>query len=252
MPDPTQPTSSAGPAAAAGTPASAASAGAAPTTPAIDLNAVLAENKRIAAERDAALAQGRETRKFATQKAQEAAALRRQLEGREADANLDASFDEPAATQSRGGISAEEAREIRGENAEIRFKQNNPDWNEVVDKQTGRTVWDEVNAILFDDAQAADYAGRTPYLTLKNIHREVQYRRLVAAQKAAADAGQAATDANRAAMRARAAISGQSGGGELEIDIDKLTPQEMIDQGLVEFDPTNPPSHARGSLFREQ
>ena len=215
----------------AGTPAPQ---GAAPTTPAIDLNAVLEENRRLRGQYS-------EVRKFATQKAQRAAELERQLAAREADPDLSLETAAPRRSPSEDDRLAA----IESDQAEIKFKQNTPDWNEVVDKQTGRTVWDEMNTILFDDAQAAELAGRTPYLTLRNIHREVQYRRLVAAQKAAAVAAPSA-DEQRRALRARAAMSGQAAGeGQEIVDVDSLTPEQMIEQGLVDFDPHNPPEHAR-------
>jgi len=226
----------------AGTPAPAA----APTTPAVNLDSVLAENKRLEGERNKAIERAREAQKWGTQASQRAAALERQLQERGF-----ADTDEPA--PSRANYDAEVAADL----AEVKFKLNNPDWNKVVDKQSGRTVWDEMNAILFDDAQANDHAGRTPYLTLKNIYREVQYRRLMADQKArgAAPAPSRSAIANTiSALQAQAEFSGQGASTPvptLDITDPNMTDDQLIDAankaGLLDdlVDPNDPPSFLR-------
>lgn len=212
-----------------------------PGTPAVDIATMLEENRKLTEERDKLAAQGRETRKWATQSSQQAAELRRQLEARQ---NV---FAEAESTGSGSGYSNEVVSDL----AEVKFKLNNPDWNKVVDKQSGQTVWDKMNEILFNDAKAADHIGRTPYNTLKNIHREVQYQRLLEAQ-AASRATMPAAERNR--LSAQAEMSGQ-GANVPTPTIDLSDPNMTADQlleaadkagmldGLV--DPLDPPSWLR-------
>ncbi len=219
----------------AGTPAPAA----APTTPAINLDAVLAENKRLTAEHQKAVERAREAQKWGTQASQRAAALERQLQER--------GFVDEEPAPSRGGYDAEVAADL----AEVKFKLNNPDWNKVVDTQTGRTVWDEMNAILFDDAQANELAGRTPYLTLKNIYQTVQFRRLQADNKAL----QAAAAPRRTmVLQAQAEMSGQGASTPiptLDISDPNMTADQLLEAadkaGMLEdlVDPNDPPSFLR-------
>ena len=126
---------------------------------------------------------------------------------------------------------------------------NHPDWNKAIDKQ-GKTVWDEMNAILFDDARASELVGRTPYLTLKNIHREVQNQRM----KAELNAARAATPNNRAVITSRAEMSGQGASPSIpSIDISdpNMTADQLIEAadkaGMLDdlVDPNDPPSWYR-------
>lgn len=217
-----------------GTPDASATA---PATQRVDLNAVLAENKRLQVERDKFAVDAREARKWGTQSSQKAAALERQLQER------GSLYEEPASR--RGDYDAEVAADL----AEVKFKLNNPDWNKVVDKQNGKTVWDEMNSILFDDAKASDLAGRTPYLTLKNIYREVQYARLQADHKAAL-----AVAPRRNVLQSQAEMSGQGANvpvPTIDISDPNMTADQLIDAankaGMLDdlVDPNDPPSWLR-------
>lgn len=220
---------------AQGTPAPSA-----PTTPAVDLNAILADNRRLQSERDDALRKHGEVRKWATRASQENAELKRRQEERGG-----ITLDDPAAPH---GMSLGD-NEVVADVAEVKFKLNHPDWNKVTDPKTGRTVWDDMNAILFDDARAADLVGRTPYLTLSNIHREVQLQRLLAEQKS-----RASERPQRSTIASRAEMSGQGANAPIaSIDISdpNMTDKQLLEAaesaGLLDdlVDPNDPPSWMR-------
>jgi len=220
-----------------GTPAAAAPAG---TTPTVDLNAVLAENRRLSEERDKALKQNHEVRKWATQASQKAADYERRLQERgETDFSIDT-----------GNARSAPSSEMEADLAEVKFKLNTPEWNRVVDKQSGKTVWDEMSSILYDDSQVGELVGRTPYLTLKNIHREVQNRQLKAALKASAAASPA-----RNPLLSHAEMSGQGAStpiATLDITDPNMSADDFLSaadkagmlEGLV--DPNDLPSFFRG------
>lgn len=227
------------------TPASASTAtgttATAPVTPAVDLNKVLEDNRNLREQRDRLAGQFGEYRRQVTPKLNRAAELEKQIAARGAD-TTDLDFGETT-TARPSSADADRLSSIESKQAEIDFKLSNPDWNKVIDDKTGKTLWDEMNTILFDDSQMADLAGRTPYATLQNIRREVKNRLYEAREKAAAAAS---PGADRNQLRARAALSGQSAGeGQEIVNVDDLTHEQMIEQGLVEFDPHNPPEHAR-------
>ena len=208
-----------------------------PVTPTIDLNAVLAENRRLVEERDKLTNQNREVRKWATQSSQKAAQLEREMQARAE------TFGDPAQTSTQTYDN-----EVLADIAEVKFKQNTPDWNKVVDKQSGKTVWDEMNSIIFDDAKVSELVGRTPYLTLKNVYKEVQLQRLLADQKAQA------SQPRRSVMQAQAEMSGQGANTPIpSIDISdpNMTEGQFLDAankaGLLDdlIDPNDPPSFFR-------
>lgn len=210
-------------------------------TPAVDVAAMLEENRKLTDERDKLQAQGRETRKWATQSSQQAAEYRRQLEAR------NDVFSEATETSRGGSGNSEFASDL----AEVKFKLNNPDWNKVVDKQTGHTVWDKMNEILFNDARAEEHVGRTPYHTLRNIYREVQYQRLLTTQ-AAARATMPAAERNR--LAAQAEMSGQGATistPAIDLSDSNMTADQLIEAadkaGLLDglVDPNDPPSWMR-------
>jgi len=209
-------------------------------TPAVDVATMLEENRKLTEERDKLAAQYRETRKWATQSSQSAAELRRQREAR------DTTFDD-ATTASRGGDYSTVVSDL----AEVKFKLNNPDWNKVVDKQTGHTVWDKMNEILFNDAKAEEHIGRTPYHTLRNIYREVQYQRLLATQK---EAGRPMPTSERHRLAAQAEMSGQGANiptPAIDLSDPNMTADQLIEAadkaGLLDdlVDPNDPPSWMR-------
>lgn len=213
---------------------------AAPTTPVIDINAVLAENKRMSDERARLLEASQEVRRQRDRFATEAKTLQRRLEE-----SGSVGYDAPAGN---GGTSVD--TEVLADIAEVKFKLNHPDWNKAVDKQSGKTVWDEMNAILFDDARAMEHAGRTPYQTLKNIYREVHYQRLLAAQKEAARP----VGIRAQIAAAQAEMSGQ--GASTPIPTIDISDPNMTDAQLLEaadkagfldglVDPMDPPSWMR-------
>jgi hypothetical protein len=223
---------------AQGTPASSA-----PVTPAVDLNAVLADNRRLQEEREKLQGQYAQVRKWATKSAQDAAQYKRQLE--EGGHGSGIVLNDPAS-----GMAAGFDNESIADIAEVKFKMNHPDWNKTVDKQTGKTVWDEMNAILFDDVRSSELVGRTPYLTLKNIHREVQNQRMSAELKAA----RAAQVPNRSVITSHAEMSGQGASipmASIDISDPNMTAEQLLEaadkSGMLEglVDPNDPPSWMR-------
>ena len=206
-------------------------------TPKVDLNTVLAENARLQTERDKAIGQAQGMRKQALQAFQAKAELERRLNER---GEMDFT---PATTPS--AYDADVVADI----AEVKFKQNTPDWNKVIDPKTSRSVWDEMNTILFDDVQANELAGRTPYLTLKNIYREVQNRRMSAQLKE-----RQTTSPQRQQILAHAEMSGQGANAPvptIDISDPNLTEAQLLEAAdragmLDEFvDPLDPPSWMR-------
>lgn len=226
-------------------------------TPAVDVATVLAENARLREREQTQTKAYNDIRKFATQKSQEAAALRRERESWHAAGggnNLN-EFDEAPASGSGAASSGKPdwAVALETNQAIIQFKLDHPDWTEQVrevqaaDGSKRRvSTWDEMNDLLDETNPVSNtLAGATPYLTLKNAYREVRLQQLQRA-KAEADAANAAADVQRNRLRIQAGMSGQAAtDGQEIIDVSGMTPEQMVEAGLVGFDPTNPPSHVR-------
>jgi len=81
--------------------------------------------------------------------------------------------------------------------------------------------------------------------TLRNAYKEVKLGRYERAQ-AAAQQAKAESDAERSQFRKLGVISGDSS-IELpeDLDLENMTPEEMIEKGLVEMDPSDPVKAAR-------
>ena len=122
---------------------------------------------------------------------------------------------------------------IRADLAITRFRQETPDW---------QTHWDEVNEILSDPVRVNSVAtyrpdGRVDYQgTVKRAYSEVKLARLEKLQKDA-DVARAAAEQAKQSNRAQGFISGD-GAGELpeDLDLSKLTADDMIKRGLVRLD----------------
>ena len=119
----------------------------------------------------------------------------------------------------------------------LTYRSNNPDWAEYDE---------EVNAIISDpvkvqDVVSADRFGNPDYAkSYQNAKMQVENKRLKAIQLATADAKAAAkTEQDR--QKGQATISG-TGAGEVDegIDVDGLSSDEMLEQGMVEDDPLHP------------
>lgn len=131
---------------------------------------------------------------------------------------------------------------IRADLAITRFRQETPDWQEH---------WSEVNDILSDPVRVNSVAtyrsdGRVDYQgTVKRAYSEVKLARLEKLQQEAA-AARAAAEQAKQSNRAQAFISGE-GAGELpaDLDISKMTADEMLAKGLVSFDESDPPEYIR-------
>lgn len=209
-------------------------------TPSVDVNQILAENARLK-EREGVLTKSYgEIRSFATKKAQEAAALRKQLES-----GGDLDLGEPPA---KGGSDPTRDRMdvIEGRQATIDFRLDHPDYNTVIDEKSGKTVWGRMQDLLDEsNPESAYLAGATPYLTLRNAYREVQLE--LARAERAKSPSQGATQ-QRTALRVQALVSGQSatdGGESIDLDDPNLTAEDIlkigIESGLFKIDQSDPP-----------
>ena len=117
------------------------------------------------------------------------------------------------------------------------YKVDNPDWQDS---------WAEVNEIINDEVRAQEVAvfdrqGNVDYArSLKNAKREVQLARFQALEGKTKEAKSKQKE-EQDRQKGLATISGTSA-SEVEegIDVDDLTSDQMIEQGLVEQDPSNP------------
>ena len=115
-----------------------------------------------------------------------------------------------------------------------RFRENNPDY------------WEDVNAIINDEVRAKDVAvwdqqGNVDYgRSLKNAKREVELNRFRALQEKTDDAKKGQKE-EQDRQKGMATISG-TGVSEVEeeVDVSKMTSDEMIDAGMVDMDPRDP------------
>jgi len=117
------------------------------------------------------------------------------------------------------------------------YKVDNPDW---------RDSWDRVQDIVNDEVKASEVAvfdrhGNVDYnRSLRNAKREVELEDLRKA-KAATEAAKKDNKVEQDRQKGMGTISGTSA-SEIEegIDVEGMTSDDMIDQGLVEQDPSNP------------
>src|SRR5437867_1155538 len=220
--------------------ASAAATSPAPAvgTPVVDLNAVLAENKRLTDERTKLMEAAHTVRQQRDRFASQAKEAQRRLE-ESGDVNFGAAG--PARPAARETV-------LEGRLAEIGFKMDHPDWNKPLDKD-GKTVWNKMTEILFDDSRSGDFVGPSPEHTLNNIYREVQLQRALTTQRETAKPVSV-----RAQIAAQAEMSGQGANTPIPtIDIDDagMTADKLLDEadkaGWLEglIDPNDPPSSLR-------
>jgi len=162
---------------------------------------------------------------------------------RQATAPVYSQPDDPYAEQQPApSADTSEIDAIRADLAITRFRQETPDWQDH---------WNEVNEILSDPVRVNTVAtyrpdGRVDYQgTVKRAYGEVKLARLEKLQQEAATARAAAEQAKQS-NRAQAFISGE-GAGELpeDLDVSKMTADEMILKGLVKFDENDPPDVIR-------
>lgn len=244
-----------------GTPAATSKPAAASTsggTPAVDLNALLADNKRLADERTALAKQYGDLRKFSTQKSQEAAEYKRRLEAA-ASASTEYDFGDPnpPARATASSIDSDRLQQIEANQAIINFKLDHSDWDGAVEKdkdgRVTKTTWQAINELLDEtNPVSATLAGATPYLTLKNAYREVLLQQLQRERPALLES-RGASDAQRATLRAQASISGQSateGTEALDLNDPNLTADDLlkigVEAGIFKLDPNDLPLSMRG------
>ena len=136
----------------------------------------------------------------------------------------------------------------------IGFRQTHTD----LDKREAEgkpSIAEEVDALLHGESKG-DYAAftRDPASgkvkldverTLHNAYKEVKLGRFERAQ-AAAQQAKSESDAERAKFRKLGVISGD-GSVEIpdELDLENMTPEEMVEKGLVQMDPNDPVKAAR-------
>jgi Holliday junction resolvase RusA-like endonuclease len=223
---------------AAAPPAETTPTGAPAGTPKIDIAAVLAENKRLSDERAKLLEANAATRQQRDRFASQAREAQRRLE-ESGSVGIETT---PAPTN--GNLD----RRMEGRLAEIGFKMDHPDWNKPIDK-SGKTVWDAMTAILWDDTKINEFLGITPDHTLNNIYREIRYQQATEALKS-----QVRPSTVRAQIAAQADLSGQGANTPvptINLDDPAMTDAVLLDEadkagwldGLV--DPNDPPSSMR-------
>lgn len=122
------------------------------------------------------------------------------------------------------------------------FKVDNAGWGDD---------WDEMQAILGDDAQVANVAvyrqdGTVDYGKTLSFTRNMVQNAKYGAARAKADAERATLEAGRASRQEQAVISGSAGyalpEGVEAPDASKHSPKEMIDKGMYAVNPNDPPT----------
>ena len=119
----------------------------------------------------------------------------------------------------------------------LKYKVNNPNWNET---------WGQVSEIINDPVKAQevtafDALGKPDYgKSLQAAQRLVELEQLRQLKSQTEEAKKAsATEQDR--QKAQATISGSSASaGEEVVDTKDMTPQEMVDAGLIDVDPNDP------------
>jgi hypothetical protein len=119
----------------------------------------------------------------------------------------------------------------------MRYKVENPNWQDS---------WEQVQQIINDPVKAQEVAvfdqtGRPDFArSLTNAQRMVELEELRQAKQKAAEA-KATQAQEQDRQKGMATISGVAASeGEEEIDVEKLSAQEMLDKGIIEVDPTDP------------
>lgn len=138
--------------------------------------------------------------------------------------------------------------------AVIKFRTSVKDLD-AKDGDKGPTIAEEVDAILKGENRG-DFAafrrnpttGKVELDLERTLHSAYKHVKLTRYERAEAKAQEAAAASNAAQNRLRASgfVSGESAAEVAEsLDIDNLTSDQMIEKGLVQFDPTDPPRAAR-------
>lgn len=139
--------------------------------------------------------------------------------------------------------SSDQARaDLEYQTAVNTFKVDNAGWGDD---------WDEMQAILGDNERVQNVAvykqdGTVDYAKTLSYTRNIVQNSKYGAARAKADAERATLEAGRASRQAQAVISGTGGYAMPQDvtaeDVKGMTPQQMIDKGIYQTDPNDPPT----------